>query len=108
MGAGIAQLAAQAGRPTLLHDAVPEAIDRALQKIGQALERQVAKGRMTAEDAAAARERLHPAGGLEALARCATIVEAAQERLELKLELLGRVAEVVGEDAVIASNTSSL
>jgi 3-hydroxybutyryl-CoA dehydrogenase len=108
MGAGIAQLAAQAGARTLLHDPLPEALGRGLEGIGAALERQVAKGRMESGVASAVRARLEPADELGALAPCGLVIEAAPERLDLKLDLFSRLAEVVAADCVLATNTSSL
>jgi 3-hydroxybutyryl-CoA dehydrogenase len=108
MGAGIAQLAAQAGARTLLHDPVPAALERGIDGIAGALDRQVAKGRMEADAAATVRARVEPAEELAGLAGCGLVIEAAPERLELKLDLLGRLAEVVGPGCVLATNTSSL
>ncbi|WP_320671892.1 3-hydroxyacyl-CoA dehydrogenase NAD-binding domain-containing protein [Patulibacter defluvii] len=108
MGTGIAQLAAEAGARTLLHDPVPEALERGIAGIGAALDRLVAKGRRSAEQAAAVRERIAPAATLEELAPAGLVIEAAPERLELKLELFGRLAAIVAPDAVLATNTSSL
>lgn len=108
MGAGIAQLAAQAGAHTLLYDPVPEARGRAIDGIASALERQVEKGRMDAGTASAVRERIEPVEDVASLAPSGLVVEAAPERLELKRELLGALAEVVDSTCVIATNTSSL
>jgi 3-hydroxybutyryl-CoA dehydrogenase len=108
MGAGIAQLAAVAGARTLLYDPVGDALERARDRTAAALERHVEKGRMGSEEAAAARERLEPVDGLEELGPAEFVIEAAPERLELKLELLGSVAAEVGPDCVLATNTSSL
>jgi 3-hydroxybutyryl-CoA dehydrogenase len=81
MGAGIAQLAAQTGARTLLHDPVPEALERGIAGIGKALDRQVARGRMSAEEAAALTGRIEPAAELADLAPCGFVIEAAPERL---------------------------
>jgi 3-hydroxybutyryl-CoA dehydrogenase len=108
MGAGIAQLAAQTGARTLLHDPVPEALERGIAGIGKALDRLVERGKMSAEDAAGLKGRIEPAGELADLAPCGLVIEAAPERLELKLDLFGRLAEIVAADAVLATNTSSL
>jgi 3-hydroxybutyryl-CoA dehydrogenase len=108
MGAGIAQLAAQAGARTLLFDSVPEALGRGASRIDEALDRSVTKGRLTAGAAAAARARVQPISSLERLAPCGIVIEAAPERLALKLELFGAVAKVVSADCVLATNTSSL
>jgi 3-hydroxybutyryl-CoA dehydrogenase len=108
MGAGVAQIAALGGYETVLHDALPEALDRGIGKIGEALDKGAARGRWSEADAAAARKRLRPAPRLEDLAGCELVVEAAPERLELKRDLFTRLAEVLGSEAVLASNTSSL
>jgi 3-hydroxybutyryl-CoA dehydrogenase len=108
MGAGIAQLAAQTGARTLLHDPVPEALERGIAGIGKALDRQVARGRMSAEEAAALTGRIEPAAELADLAPCGFVIEAAPERLQVKLDLFSALAEIVSADAVLATNTSSL
>jgi len=109
MGAGIAQLAAQSGARTLVHDPLPGAVERALERIGDALERGAGKGRWSADDAAAARARLHPAPDLAALAPCDLVIEAAPESLALKHELFGALSrEIVSRQCVLASNTSSI
>src|SRR6202011_4841624 len=105
MGAGIAQLACLAGARTLLHDPVAEALDRGLEQIKRHLERGAERGRWSAEDAAAAAERLDPAPELGDLGPCELVLEAAPERLELKQDLFARlVDEVVAEDCVLATN----
>jgi lactate dehydrogenase-like 2-hydroxyacid dehydrogenase len=68
MGAGIAQLAAQAGARTLLHDPIPEALERGINGIGQALDRLVERGKLSADDAAALKGRIEPASALADLA----------------------------------------
>ena len=109
MGAGIAQLACLAGARTLLHDPVPEALQRGLEGIPADLERGAARGRWSGEEAAAAAARLEPADDLGALAECRLVIEAAPESLELKHELFATLSrEVVGPGCVLASNTSSI
>src|SRR4051794_5866657 len=108
MGAGIAQLAATAGARTLLHDPVPEALERGAAGIRRRLEREAERGRLSEEDARAAAGRLEPVGDLEALAPCGLVIEAVPERLELKRELFAAIAGIVAEDALLATNTSSL
>jgi 3-hydroxybutyryl-CoA dehydrogenase len=109
MGAGIAQLACLSGARTLLHDPVPEALERGLGHIRSQLSRGVERGRLSAEQAAAAGERLTPAPALEALAESELVIEAAPERLELKRELFARLSDgIVSNDCVLATNTSSL
>ncbi len=95
MGAGIAQLAAQAGAETLLHDPIAD-LDAAIAKIVARWER---KGSSFTAPL--------PAPELSDLAGCDVVVEAAPERLELKRELFGTLGELA-PDAVLASNTSSI
>ena len=108
MGAGIAQLACQSGARTLLHDPAADALERGLGSIRAALQRSAARGRLTAQEAAAAAARLEAAGVLEDLGACELVIEAAPESLELKREMFARLSEIVGPDCVLATNTSSL
>lgn len=108
MGGGIAQLAVLAGARTLLHDPVPEALERGATALRANLAKGAERGRWSAEEAEAANARLEPVGSLEELAPCELVIEAAPERLELKRELFGRLAEIVAPDCVLASNTSSI
>src|SRR5690606_15776474 len=66
------------------------------------------KGRMTADAASAAGARLQPAASLEALAGCDLVVEAIVERLDAKRQLFSSLEGIVGDSAVLATNTSSL
>jgi 3-hydroxybutyryl-CoA dehydrogenase len=108
MGAGIAQLACRAGARTLLHDPIPEALQRGAEKVRGGLEKEAAKGRISAEEARAAAARVEVVAGLEAFAPCDLVIEAAPERVELKREIYGRLSEIVSGDCVLATNTSSL
>jgi 3-hydroxybutyryl-CoA dehydrogenase len=108
MGAGIAQLAARSGASALLHDPIPEALERGLQKARDGLAREASRGRLSAEDAQAASERLQAVDDLSALSPCELVIEAAPERPELKRELYERLSKIVGEECVLATNTSSL
>ena len=103
MGAGIAQLALGTGAETFMVDPLLGAVERGEATIRKGLERWAAKGREV--DAT----RLHTARELSALRDCEIVIEAAPERLELKHELFSTLArEVVSDDCVLASNTSSI
>jgi 3-hydroxybutyryl-CoA dehydrogenase len=108
MGAGIAQLACRSGAQTLLHDPIAEALARGIERVGEGLQREVARGRLEPERAAAAAASLHPVEDLAAFAPCELVIEAVPERLELKHELYRQLSEIVSAECVLASNTSSL
>ena len=108
MGAGIAQLAAKAGAETLLYDPIEAALESGLGKARDGHAREAARGRLSAEEAAAASERLHPVSELGRLGACELVIEAVPERLELKHELLQELSSIVAEDCVLATNTSSM
>jgi 3-hydroxybutyryl-CoA dehydrogenase len=109
MGAGIAQLACLSGARTLLHDPIPDALEAGLERIRAQLKRGVERGRLAAEAASEARDRLKAAPALEDLSACELVIEAAPERLELKRELFARLSDgIVADDCILATNTSSL
>lgn len=108
MGAGIAQVAAASGHRVLLHDSNPLAVEKALADIGAAYARLAGKGRMSAADAAAAVDRLRPAGSLAELAGAAVVIEAIAENLGAKQALFAQLEALVGDDCILATNTSSL
>jgi len=108
MGSGIAQLACRAGARTLLHDPLPDALQRGAERARAGLQKEADRGRLSAQDAAAAAQRLEAVDDLTALAGCELVIEAAPERAELKRELYARLSQIVGERCVLASNTSSL
>jgi 3-hydroxybutyryl-CoA dehydrogenase len=109
MGSGIAQLACRSGAHTLLHDPIPEALERGLARAKDGLQKEAARGRLTETEAQAAADRLQAVDDLAAFAPCELVIEAAPERIELKHEIYARLStEIVGEQCVLATNTSSL
>ncbi|HEX2195230.1 MAG TPA: 3-hydroxyacyl-CoA dehydrogenase NAD-binding domain-containing protein [Candidatus Limnocylindria bacterium] len=108
MGAGIVQVAAEAGVQVRVHDPVPGAVDRARQRIGRFLARKVEKGELSGEDRAAAERCIRVATRLEELGDADVVVEAIPEDLELKREAFRRLAAASGSATILASNTSSL
>ena len=108
MGAGIAQLAVQAGHPVAVYDAVEGAAARAVEGIGKRLDALAAKGRIAAEEAHAAKDRLTAVETLDALAEARLVVEAVIEDLGVKQKLFAELESLVGEDCLLATNTSSL
>jgi 3-hydroxybutyryl-CoA dehydrogenase len=108
MGQGIAQVALVAGHPVRLYDALPGRAREAAGAIGARLDRLVEKDRLTAAGRDAARARLLPAESLSELADCALVVEAVLERLDVKQELFRELEDIVDDDCLLATNTSSL
>ncbi|NWF44779.1 3-hydroxyacyl-CoA dehydrogenase [Hydrogenophaga sp. D2P1] len=108
MGAGIAQVAAQAGHPVFLFDMREGAAAQAKAKLAATLDGLVAKGKITAEAAAATLARIEPIPSLDAAAGAALVVEAIVENLDAKRSLFRQLESVVGEAAILASNTSSI
>jgi len=104
MGAGIAQLGAAAGMRTLLHDPMPEALERGLASARGGLAKWAEKGRVGADAA----ELLEPAPALDDLAPSELVIEAAPEQPDLKRDLFGALSMVCGDDVVLATNTSSI
>ena len=108
MGRGIAQVAAQGGMRVKLLDSRPGTAAEARGYIEKMLGQQVEKGRMAAEDAAAAVGRLAVADGTGDLADSDLVVEAIVEALEPKQALFAELEGIVRADCILASNTSSL
>jgi len=108
MGAGIAQVAAQAGHPVRLYDNRDGAAKTAIDGIERQLQRLVEKGRVTAAEAAATVQRLQPAATLEVLADCGFVIEVIVENLSVKQQLLAQLENICTPGCILASNTSSL
>jgi len=108
MGAGIAQVAAAAGWRVRLFDVDVDTAQHAIDGIGARLEKRVARGRMTADDAAALVERLSVGDELSQLNDCELFIEAIVEDMDIKVQALQGVLKHLPSDAIIATNTSSL
>src|SRR5215469_4285746 len=108
MGAGIAQVALQGGMSVVLHDANAAALQKAPEGIFARLDRLFEKGEIEAEAVAGAKMRLALANGLGDLAPCPVVIEAILEDLEVKRTLFRELEGIVAEEAILASNTSSL
>jgi len=108
MGRGIAQLAALGGYETVLYDVAPTLAESGATALREALEKGAGRGRWSEDDARAASARVETTAELEQLSGCELVIEAAPEKLELKRQIFGGLAEALGPEAVFASNTSSL
>jgi 3-hydroxybutyryl-CoA dehydrogenase len=108
MGAGIAQLAVEAGYDVIGREVTPELGAAAAQRIGHFLGRKVEKGQLTQDQADAAIARLGITSELEELGACDLVIEAIVEELEPKCSLFRELERICRPDAVLATNTSAL
>lgn len=108
MGNGIAQALAVAGRDVVMMDVGDAQVKRGLDTIGASLDRLIKKDKMSAADKAAAMARISTATSTSALADCDLVIEAATEKVDLKLRIFAELDSVVKPEAILASNTSSI
>jgi 3-hydroxybutyryl-CoA dehydrogenase len=108
MGAGIAQVAAQAGLKVYLRDVEQRFVDKGLAGIAKNLGRDVEKGRKTAAEVEAIQGRITGTLSLAPAAECDLVIEAIIENLEIKLALFRELDGICPAHAILASNTSSL
>ena len=108
MGAGIAQVAAQAGLEVVMTDVADEFIARGMKTIEQNLARQVEKGRLEAADRDAALARISTSLKIEDGSDADLFIEAAPEAIEIKQNLLEAAGRALRPEAILATNTSSL
>jgi 3-hydroxybutyryl-CoA dehydrogenase len=108
MGAGIAQVAAQAGWRVTLRDLDDVAVQRGLGAVRGSLERFAAKGTIPAESVAETLARITPTTELEAAADADIVVEAVFERLEIKQDVFRQLDKICRPGAVLATNTSAI
>jgi 3-hydroxybutyryl-CoA dehydrogenase len=108
MGSGIAQTVAQHGMKVLLSDVDLAAAERGKAGIDKALTRLVGRGKLEAADAEAALSRIEPVADLSPMERASFIIEAATENERIKKTIFESAGKVLGKDAIMASNTSSI
>jgi 3-hydroxybutyryl-CoA dehydrogenase len=108
MGSGIAQVSAQAGFPTVVHEVSAEILQRGIGGIRKFLEGGVAKGKVTQADMERTLGNLRGTSSRTDLADCDLVIEAVTEKLELKRELFQDLDRICRPEALFASNTSSL
>lgn len=107
MGAGIAQVCAQAGFRTLLYDLQPTMLDKARKHISGNLQKAVEKGLLSAEKEQAVWEQLHITDRFDDLV-ADLVIEAVVERKEVKIDLFRQLEAINGEHTIMATNTSSI
>ncbi|WP_380678122.1 3-hydroxyacyl-CoA dehydrogenase family protein [Salinigranum sp. GCM10025319] len=108
MGNGIAQVAAAAGYDVVMRDIETEFVEKGLDAIDDSLSRFVSKEKLSETEADAARDRITGTTDLDDLAAADLVVEAAVENMEIKKEIFGDLDDLVDEDVVLATNTSTL
>ena len=109
MGAGIAQVCAQSGWNTTLYDAFPEGLEKGMQRVDAFWDKGIARGKTTVEQKQEWSKNLHAESNLEnAVKDCDLIIEAVPEILELKQQIFQEVEQYANQNAVFATNTSSL
>jgi 3-hydroxybutyryl-CoA dehydrogenase len=104
----MAQVTARAGLDTILMKMTEGPVEAGKQKIAKALQRDVEKQRLTAEDLDATLGRLTCTNKIHDLSECDLIIESVIEDLEEKRRLFARLEDVVNEGAIFATNTSTL
>jgi len=108
MGAGIAEVAAQAGLAVFLNDVAEERVNGALATINGHLSRQVSKGQIDEAQRRAILDRIQVARTFDKLGECDLVVEAASENEEVKRKVFTALRSFLKPDAIVASNTSSI
>ena len=108
MGAGIAQVAAQAGLNVLLHDISDEVLKKSLDGIARNVDRMIARGRIKPEQRDALIRRIEISSRFEDLAGTDFVVEAILENEDAKIELFRKMDQVCPPPVIFASNTSSI
>lgn len=107
MGAGIAQVAAQAGFATLVYDIKQEFIDAGLDRVKNFLEGSRLRGKISAEQERTILDRFQTSTRLEDTQGSALVIEAAPEKLDLKRDIFKQLDAICGPETLLATNTSS-
>jgi 3-hydroxybutyryl-CoA dehydrogenase len=108
MGAGIAQVAAQAGFEVIIRDIKQDLVDKAVRDIDKALAKLTEKGKLTADDKSAIMSRLRPTVDISPASECDIVIEAAVEVMSIKKTIFKELDEICKPECILASNTSAL
>lgn len=108
MGSGIAQVAATANCHVFLYDTQEVALERSKQKLAKIMHRLVEKGRLTTEKANKIQTNIQYVQQLADLAACELVIEAIIEKPGIKKEVFQQLEPLLSQEAILASNTSSL
>ncbi len=108
MGSGIAQVAATAGHQVVLFDTQTGALNQSKSKLANIMARLVEKKRITDAESYAIQGRIAYTDNIEAFAGCGLLIEAIVESLDIKKKAFAELEKVCGNQAILATNTSSL
>ncbi|MFJ1259629.1 3-hydroxybutyryl-CoA dehydrogenase [Cupriavidus sp. CuC1] len=108
MGNGIAQACAAARLDVVMVDISDAAVQKGIATVGGSLDRLIKKEKATEADKAAVLARIHGSTSYEDLKKTDIVIEAATENYDLKVKILKQIDSIVGPDAIVASNTSSI
>jgi 3-hydroxybutyryl-CoA dehydrogenase len=108
MGCGIAQVAAQIRCDVIFQNRRQESVDRGRANVRKSVEKLVARNKLSDAQGAGILERIHGTVSLEDLKGCDIVIESAPESFETKREILQALDKIVGDECIIATNTSSL
>ncbi|GAW92972.1 3-hydroxybutyryl-CoA dehydrogenase [Calderihabitans maritimus] len=108
MGSGIAQVAASKGFKVILNDINEEILQGSLKTISKHIQRSVDKNKISAADKDQILERIRTTTSLEEFKEVDFVVEAATEKVQLKLDLFRRLDQICSPDVILATNTSSI
>lgn len=108
MGSGIAQIAAQSGADVIVFDVAPVALESSRSRILGSLDALAQKGKLSEQAAQEAKDRLSWVSDLDALSDCDLVIEAIIEDAAIKGQLFDKLEAVLPDEAIIATNTSSL
>ena len=108
MGAGIAQVCAEAGFKVVLVDIAPEFVDKAVKGMNKNWSKAVEKGKMAADQAEKLNALVTTSTDNAAFKDCDIVIEAIVENIDIKKKVFKQLGEICGPDAILASNTSAL
>jgi 3-hydroxybutyryl-CoA dehydrogenase len=108
MGAGIVEVFARNGIDVVAVEVDDAAVERGRGVLEHSTTRAVSRGKLTEHDQQALHSRVQFTSSMDDLAECQLVVEAVPEHLDLKKEIFGKLDAIVGPDAILATNTSSL
>ena len=108
MGAGIAQISAQAGYQVVVNDQDQAGLDRGIASINNGLQRLVASEKISQADLKASLQRISSTLTMSDLSDCDLVIEAATENEKVKTQIFAKICETLKPEAILASNTSSI